>query len=158
MEHIKELRKRVGHRPLILAGSVVIILNQYKEVLLQQRTDDDWGLPGGLLELGESLEAAAIREVKEETGLEIGQLQLLGIHSGEDYYFKLANQDELYSVTAVYVADDVRGRMEKDCSESIDLRYFSLQNLPIGLTDEYLSYITPYLDRLLAKKNMNMEE
>lgn len=158
MDHIKELRKRVGHRPLILAGAVVIILNQHKEILLQQRTDDDWGLPGGLLELGESLEAAAIREVKEETGLEVGQLQLLGIHSGEDYYFKLANQDELYSVTAVYEAGDVRGRMEKDGSESIDLRYFSLLNLPIGLTDEYLSYITPYLDRLLADKNRNMEE
>ncbi|WP_317949722.1 NUDIX domain-containing protein, partial [Rossellomorea marisflavi] len=54
MDHIKELRKRVGHRPLILAGAVVIILNQHKEILLQQRTDDDWGLPGGLLELGES--------------------------------------------------------------------------------------------------------
>ncbi|UTE74880.1 NUDIX domain-containing protein [Rossellomorea marisflavi] len=158
MDHIKELRKRVGHRPLILAGAVVIILNQHKEILLQQRTDDDWGLPGGLLELGESLEAAAIREVKEETGLEVGQLQLLGIHSGEDYYFKLANQDELYSVTAVYEAGDVRGRMEKDGSESIDLKYFSLLNLPLGLTDEYLSYITPYLDRLLADIKRNMEE
>ncbi|WP_317950183.1 NUDIX domain-containing protein, partial [Rossellomorea marisflavi] len=145
-------------RPLILAGAVVIILNQHKEILLQQRTDDDWGLPGGLLELGESLEAAAIREVKEETGLEVGQLQLLGIHSGEDYYFKLANQDELYSVTAVYEAGDVRGRMEKDGSESIDLKYFSLLNLPLGLTDEYLSYITPYLDRLLADIKRNMEE
>lgn len=158
MDHIKELRKRVGHRPLILAGAVVIILNQHKEILLQQRADDDWGLPGGLLELGESLEAAAIREVKEETGLEVEQLQLLGIHSGEDYYFKLANQDELYSVTAVYEAGDVRGRMEKDGSESIDLKYFSLLNLPIGLTDEYLSYITPYLDRLLADKKRNKEE
>ncbi|VXB01294.1 DNA mismatch repair protein MutT [Bacillus sp. 349Y] len=158
MDYIKELRKRVGHRPLILAGSVVIILNQHKEILLQQRTEDDWGLPGGLLELGESFEAAAIREVKEETGLEIGQLQLLGIHSGEDYYFKLANRDELYSVTAVYEAGDVRGKMEKNESESIDLRYFSLLNLPIGLTDEYLSYVTPYLDRLLADKNRNLEE
>ncbi|WP_430493785.1 hypothetical protein [Rossellomorea marisflavi] len=79
-------------------------------------------------------------------------MQLLGIHSGEDYYFKLANQDELYSVTAVYEAGDVRGTMKKDGSESIDLRYFSLQNLPKGVTDEYLSYITPYLERLLTDK------
>ncbi|MGX1264317.1 8-oxo-dGTP pyrophosphatase MutT (NUDIX family) [Rossellomorea marisflavi] len=152
MDHMKELRKRVGHRPLILPGSVVIILNHRKEILLQQRTDGDWGLPGGLMELGESLEHAAIREVREETGLEIGQLQLLGVHSGEDYYFKLKNQDELYSVTAVYTAGEVRGTLEIDESESIDLRYFPLQHLPLGVADEYLGYITPYLPILLADK------
>lgn len=87
MEYVKELRAIVGHRPLILPGSVVLIVNENNELLLQHRNDGGWGLPGGLMELGESLEDTARREVKEETGLNIGELRQLGVFSGPDYFF-----------------------------------------------------------------------
>ncbi|WP_064093487.1 NUDIX hydrolase [Rossellomorea aquimaris] len=149
MDYVKELRALVGSRPLILAGSVVLIVNEKNELLLQHRKDGGWGLPGGLMELGESLEDTARREVKEETGLEIGQLKLLGIHSGEKYYFKIANGDEIYSVTAVYLTREAKGTVEIDTKESFNLAYLQLENLPDGLTEEYRSYIEPYLNDLL---------
>ncbi|MCR8848511.1 NUDIX hydrolase [Rossellomorea sp. SC111] len=145
MNYVKDLRKLVGTRPLILPGSVVIILNEYNEILLQNRTDGGWGLPGGLMELGESLEETARREVKEETGLDIGELTLVNIFSGHDYYFKVSNGDELYSVTAVYVTNDVSGKMEVDENESVAVQYFKLNELPDGLTDEYKRYIMSYI-------------
>ncbi|MCA0147294.1 NUDIX hydrolase [Rossellomorea vietnamensis] len=148
MNYVKDLRELVGTRPLILPGAVVIILNDQQEVLLQHRTDGGWGLPGGLMELGESLEETARREVKEETGLEIGELTLVNIFSGKDYYFKVSNGDELYSVTAVYVTKDVRGKMDIDETESVAVQFFKLNELPGGLTDEYKSYIMPYIDQL----------
>lgn len=148
MDYVKELRELVGHRPLILPGAVVLILNEKNELLLQHRSDGGWGLPGGLMELGESLEETAQREVKEETNLDIGKLKLLGVFSGEEYYLKVANGDEFYSVTAVYTTDEVQGDIKIDRTESVDVQFFHLNNLPNDLLDIYRNFITPYMDIL----------
>ncbi|MDQ0272855.1 NUDIX hydrolase [Cytobacillus purgationiresistens] len=151
MEYFKELRKKVGHAPLILPGSVVLLINTENEILLQQREDGRWGIPGGLMELGESLEQTARREVKEETGLEIGELTLLGVFSGEKYYIKAQNGDEFYAVTAVYMTRDYKGKIQIDQKESLDMQFFSLTALPNQLLDTYKSYIHPYIKELQKK-------
>lgn len=147
MDYVKELRKLVGNRPIILNGSVVIIENENKELLLQHRVDGDWGLPGGHMELGESFEDTARREVKEETGLTLGKLNFLDVFSGPDYYFKVGNGDAFYSVTAVYYTDETEGKIQMDEKESIDLQYFERDQLPEGLTEEYRRYIKAYIEK-----------
>jgi 8-oxo-dGTP pyrophosphatase MutT (NUDIX family) len=149
LEYYKELRKYVGHRPLILPGSVVIIINEQNEILLQQRRDGGWGLPGGLMDLGESLEEVARREVLEETGLTVNKLKLLGVFSGPEYYLKVANGDELYSVTAVYLTRSVSGDLNIDETESVSMRYFSLLHLPNDLSSGYRGYIEPFIEDIL---------
>lgn len=146
VEYYKYLRQYVGHRPIILPGSVVIILNERNEVLLQKRHDGSWGLPGGLMDLGESFEETAKREVFEETGLAVENLKLLNVFSGSEYYLKVQNGDELYSVTALYFTKEVSGELKADNSESVDLRYFALTNLPDGLTGEYRGFIEEYTE------------
>jgi 8-oxo-dGTP pyrophosphatase MutT (NUDIX family) len=144
--YVSELRKLVGNRPLILPGAVVLIFNDKDELLLQHRTDGGWGLPGGIMELGESLEETGRREVKEETGLIIGDLKLEGVFSGSEYFLKVENGDELYSVTAVYSTHGYEGEMKIDESESVDLQFFSLEQLPDGLQKSYLDFIKHYLN------------
>lgn len=62
------------------------------------------------MEVGESLEETARREVKEETGLELGALELIEVCAGKDFHLKLAHGDEIYSVTVVYCAKQTKGR------------------------------------------------
>lgn len=143
MGYVEEIRLLVGHRPLILAGANVIILDEQERVLMQRRSDNGgWGLPGGLMELGESLEDTARREVKEETGLSVDALVLKGLFSGPDYFLQLSNGDELYSVTAVYVSKQFSGQLAVDGHESADLRFFDQHSLPDGVIEKYRTYLT----------------
>lgn len=150
MEYFKYLRQYVGHKPIILPGSVVIILNDQDEILLQERRNGKWGLPGGLMDLGESFEEVAKREVFEETGLTVDHLRLLNVYSGSEYYLKVDNGDELYSATAVYYTKDVSGNLKIDYRESKDMKYFSINNLPSGLNANDKGFIEDYL-KLLSK-------
>ena len=149
MDYVKELRELVGHRPLILPGSVVIISDSDNKILLQQRYDGSWGLPGGLMEPGESFEETARRQVMEETSLELGDLTLIDIVSGSEYYLKLKNGDELYSITAIFSATQTIGSMSTDNDdndETFDIQYFSVDKLPTNMFNAYKKHIKIYLE------------
>jgi len=79
MDYIHELRKVIGPRKLILNCAGALIIRDGK-ILFQRRTDNGkWGLIGGLLEMNETYEEAALREIREETGLEVRLDSFLGI-------------------------------------------------------------------------------
>lgn len=130
MSYIKNIRKYIGHAPMLSAGATVVVIKDNK-ILLNLRSDTNtWGIPGGALELGETLEETAARELKEETNLEATGYTLLNVFSGKDFYFKYPNKDELYSVVVLYLADGVTGSLKITDGESFELKYFSKDELP----------------------------
>ena len=146
MAYIQELRARVGHRPLILVGAVVMIFDKNRHLLLHHRTDDNtWDFPGGYMELGESIEETARREVLEEVGLEIGEMTLFKIFSGKDFYYECPNGDQVFPVNPVYVTHDVQGVLRPDGDESSEARYFPLDNLPEEMFPQVRMIIECYL-------------
>ncbi len=131
MGYITELRKLIGNRPIISVGSTVLVVNDDKKILFQHRSDTlDWGLPGGSMEINETLEQVAARELYEETGLVAKELEFIGVFSGPDYYYCYPNGDEIYTVIHLYRAKHVRGVLEMKDGESLSLTYFSKEELP----------------------------
>ena len=134
-EYILDLRKIVGHRPLLQVGASIIVENEYGEVLLQKRADNHcWGYAGGSVELDEVVEDAAIRELFEETGLIAKELTLFGVFSGKDTHYIYPNGDEVSNVDIVYLCKDYTGQLIRQESEVEELRFFPADDLPENLS------------------------
>ncbi|WP_325176673.1 NUDIX domain-containing protein [Paenibacillus alkalitolerans] len=84
------------------------------------------------------------REVYEETGLIINRLTMLELLSGPELYIKLINGDELYSETAMYLCNDYSGELVSDSTESHEVRYFDVGDLP-NLNPANTIYLAKYL-------------
>ena len=107
MDYIHELRKLTGPRKLILNCGGVVIEKDGK-VLFQRRADNGkWGLIGGLVEMNETYAQAAVREAREETGLEVRLTSFLGIFHNHDMVW--ANGDAAHVISAMYTAEIVSG-------------------------------------------------
>ncbi|WP_128102128.1 NUDIX domain-containing protein [Paenibacillus sp. DCT19] len=118
-------------RNIIVTGGA-IIKDSYGRVLLQRRSDyGDWGLPGGGMETGETIEETMIREVKEETGLTVKQYHLHAIYTGERMKYTYPDGNKVVFVMFLFnVEADLEGSLAED---GINLTYRDPQNESLQL-------------------------
>ena len=130
-DYLKELRKRTNHMPLLLPHSVVVLFNEQGEVLLEERSDDGYfDFPGGGIDLKETAEDAARRELLEETGLIADELELFKVYSGEITHYVYFNGDEIYGVDLVYICNQYHGEFKPQLEEVKTLKFYNLQDMP----------------------------
>ena len=130
-DYYKELRKRTGHMPLVLPHSVVLLFNDKNEILLEERSDDGYfDFPGGGIDLKESGEDAARRELLEETGLIADELELFKVYTGEITHYVYFNGDEIYGVDLVYICKKYHGKLAPQQEEVYKLEFYSLDKMP----------------------------
>ena len=130
-DYLKDLREKTGHMPLVLPHAVIIIINNQNEILLEERADDGFfDFPGGGIDLKETAEEAAARELKEETGLIANRLELFKVYSGEITHYVYFNGDEIYGVDCVYICRDYSGELKPQLSEVKRLFFCSLDKMP----------------------------
>jgi ADP-ribose pyrophosphatase YjhB (NUDIX family) len=135
MGYVDELRAIVGNRALILAGATVLILDGDDQLLMLRRTDNGcWGVPGGMMELGESIEDTAKRETKEEIGIDVLDLELFGVYSGQELYYQYPDGAEAYNVSVVYLTCKVVGEITLNRDEHCEYRFFDIHALPAEIS------------------------
>lgn len=98
-----------------------VIMDQDDSIVLIKRKNDpykgSWALPGGFVEYGETVESATLREVKEETGLEIELGDIVGVYSDPE------RDPRGHTITICYLASILRGELNAD-TDAADVRCF----------------------------------
>ncbi len=97
-----------------------------------------WAIPGGIVEDNETVEKAAVREAKEETGLSIGDLTLVGVYSRPD------RDPRGRSISIVYAAGTVEGQPGSG-SDAEDVSFFQPDDLPEELAFDHGQILRDYL-------------
>ncbi|MBN1777313.1 MAG: NUDIX hydrolase [Clostridiales bacterium] len=132
-DYIASIRAKIGHDRLLLVGAGVFVHRDGRLLLQRRRDDGSWGDHGGCLEIGETPEETARRELYEETGLTAGNLEFLGVYSGKDFYHTYPNGDQVYLVGHFYLCEDFSGTPVAQTDETTDLQWFALDDLPANI-------------------------
>ncbi|WP_175640364.1 NUDIX domain-containing protein [Metabacillus schmidteae] len=134
----------------VKAGVAVLIFNENYQVLLQKRADVGlWGIPSGHIEIGETVSEAAIREVKEETNLDIRINKLIGVYSDpHSQVFSYPNGQVVHFITTCFLAEIIGGELICNLEESIEMKFFDVHQLPKDL----LKMHPRWLDDALANR------
>jgi ADP-ribose pyrophosphatase YjhB (NUDIX family) len=131
-DYVRELRAAVGHRRLILVGASAVIRDEARRVLLIRRHDTgEWALPAGIMELGEAIADTVVREVHEETGLEVEPVRLVGLYTDpSSQNMTYPHGDQVQVVNATFECQVVGGRIRPEGAETFDVAYFPPDALP----------------------------
>ena len=131
MDYCEYIREMIGNSPLIVVRPSVAILNNKGEILLSRYSGTPWGIPGGILQLSESVEECIKRNVKEDLGLMLNSLQLFGVYSGLELNTKPEDgEDEYHTVAIGYLCTDYEGEVTPDENQAIEAGFFKLDQLP----------------------------
>ncbi len=134
-EHREYLQRKQGKYPVPTADIIIEIAQGF--ILIERKNPPyGWAIPGGFVNCGESLESAAIREAKEETGLDLKKL--VQFHT----YSEPGRDPRFHTITTVFVAKGI-GQPKAD-SDAKYLKIFNAKNLPAEFAFDHKKIIEDY--------------
>ncbi|MED1950278.1 NUDIX hydrolase [Brevibacillus centrosporus] len=146
-DYIQTMRKLIGHETLVTVGCGAIIEDDQGRILLQRRADqNNWCLPGGVMEIGETFLETVRREVEEETDLVIENPELFGIYSGPSCYKEYPNGDKVFSVQVIFRVREFSGSLKQVGPESLAHMFFPRNALPSPLNSNQAAFILDWAE------------
>lgn len=129
-EYMSQLRSKVGSRLLEVPAVSIIARNRQGHVVLVRHSEiGSWVTPGGAIEPVETPADAAVREMWEETGLDVRLTRLAGVYGGPDFVVQYQNGDEISYAVTVFEAEILAGEARPDGDEILEVRFFPKSEL-----------------------------
>ena len=130
-----DARRAKAIRPSVSA----VIFDRKRRILLQQRSDGgQWGLPGGGVEIGETVTDAVVREVFEETGLHAAVRLMVGVYSDPAFQVVRYPDGNVWHYINVCFECTVRGGTLTTCDETLALDWFATGRLPAAILPNHV--------------------
>jgi ADP-ribose pyrophosphatase YjhB (NUDIX family) len=131
----------------LVVGSSAIVVDDESRILLQRRSDSgNWALPGGTMNIGESLAQSLVREVKEETGFDVRTDRIVGIYSDPGHVFAY-DDGEVRQEFNICIACTIESGTLHVSSESTAVDFFTVDEIPeIQMHESIRIRIRDYLD------------
>lgn len=148
--HIARLRAVVGHELLLLPSVALLPVDEAGRLLLVQEAghDDGWHILGGAVDIGESPAEAAVREAREEIGVGVRLLRLVGVVGGPEYEVLYPNGDRVAYVSAVYEAQITEGSPAPSDGELSEVGWFEPAELQALRLSSFARALLRATDRL----------
>jgi 8-oxo-dGTP pyrophosphatase MutT (NUDIX family) len=136
--YIGQLRQLLGNKKIIVPGVRALVKDQEGRILLIKRKDTKrWGMPSGSIELDESVFDCVVREVKEETGIDVQAATPIALYTHPRYSFSYPNGDQVKGFIVVFIITEWSGEIIKISDETLDVQFF----LPTELPDTHETYL-----------------
>jgi len=129
--YIRDLREKIGDDLLLIPCVAAVITDADGKILLQEKSGGEaWSLPAGAIEPGESPQQAVIREVLEETGLQVSADKILGVFGGAEFRYQYPNKHKVEYTVVLFRCQVIGVSGPPQDSETVSLAYFSKQDMP----------------------------
>jgi 8-oxo-dGTP pyrophosphatase MutT (NUDIX family) len=123
-DHMRRLRAKVGTDLVQLPSVTVLVRDGLGRVLLVRHAETGhWVVPGGAIEPHEVPADAAVREMWEETGIDVELTRVLGVYGGPEFHVTYGNGDEVSFVVTVFEGRPVAGEPRADGEEILEVRW-----------------------------------
>lgn len=151
--HIGRVRAILGSHLLVVPGVACAVVDADDRLLMLRHAESGrWVLPGGAVEPDEQPAAAAVRETREETGIEVRPLTIVAVDGGPEHHQRYRNGDEVSYVTTVFRCEPVGGRLEGDGDEALELRWVPRAEVAsLEPLAPWVASLLPHLDEDVAR-------
>ena len=122
--------ERIGREGVLRPGASALIFDEARERILLTRREDNgrWCLPGGGMDPGESAAEACVREVSEETGLEVKVTKLVGIYTSPDLLIEFPDGNKIQPVAFSFEVEITGGELGLS-GETTDFGWYTVAEM-----------------------------
>jgi 8-oxo-dGTP pyrophosphatase MutT (NUDIX family) len=114
---------------IVPSVNVIVTTDNGKVLLIKRSDNDNWAVPGGAIDIGESLTQAAVRETKEETGIDCEITGLVGIYTDPRHVIHYTSNDEVRQEFSIVLTAHATGGEPTPSDESLDVRWVDRDHL-----------------------------